>query len=299
MSEKTIIHASPLWTVTIHGPWSAMEGLEAFFEPLCLSLSWFEKAPFDPQWVMDVLMAKEPCKDSLEQAMNAQGLAYDALTIAPLPQKDWLVENRRTFQPIHVGPFVIHDSYTHVTIPAKGHGLVVDACTAFGTGHHDTTRFCLELMLVLKDRGFTPQSVLDLGCGTGILGMAAQKLWPGVSLVLTDNDPEALVRTDINLKKNHCVGTTVLAEGFDHPYFQTTPGQKFSLILANILAGPLVLLAPQIKDYLCPEGYGILSGIMTTQGQEVSHAYEKKGLDLITSKTSPHWVGQLYGHSRC
>ena len=278
-----------MWTLSITAPLDAMEVLDEIFSSHCVATSWFETFPFSHVWVFEGLFDQEPHGADIEETLKNRQVVYSKVYIQALPARDWLYENRKTFQPLHVGPFFIHDSYYEGGVPDQALPLVVDASTAFGTGHHETTRFCLELIVSLQEKNQSFQHVLDLGCGTGILGIASYYLWHHL-VTFSDNDPEALSRTQQNLERNRCLGETVLSEGFEADFFK---GTTYDLILANILAEPLIQLAHPVHNHLAPGGCVILSGLLAEQYDAVVGAYEKQGFKVLNHKTCKVWSAVL------
>lgn len=279
-----------LWKITLEATQDTMETLDGLFAENAVSTSWFEKSPFHATWCFEALWEEKPDINLINGLLRHNNVKAHNLTLESLENKDWLAENRKTFQPVQVGRFFIHDSYYQGEIPQDVDRLIIDAATAFGTGHHETTRFCLQLLLELDAQGKTPVKVLDLGCGTGILGMAAYKLWKS-QVLLTDNDPEAIVRTQMNLATNVCVGTPLVAEGLAHSVIQDQG--PFDLILANILAQPLLSMASTMANQVKEGGYGILSGILFEQADTVIKKYETHGFCLTTHLHNQLWSGLL------
>lgn len=150
---------------------------------------------------------------------------------------------------------------------------------AFGTGHHGTTLGCLRALDRLATDGFEAAAVLDLGCGTAVLAMAAARIWPGVMLA-SDIDAVAVEVAEANVAANRLGGRVrcLEATGLDHPDLRA--GAPFDLIFANILKGPLIDLAPAITESLRPAGKVILSGILIEQADEVIAAYSQAGNSL-------------------
>jgi ribosomal protein L11 methyltransferase len=169
----------------------------------------------------------------------------------------------------------------------------IDASLAFGTGQHATTAGCLSVLDDLCSNGCKFTNIADVGTGTGLLAFAALALWPGARCIATDIDPVAIdVARDnavINgVKLGHGAGQLLLAvaDGMDSPML--TARAPFDLIIANILAGPLIELAPHFARALAPGGSIILAGLLDTQAAAVSAAYEALGLALA-GKTSGEW----------
>jgi ribosomal protein L11 methyltransferase len=164
-------------------------------------------------------------------------------------------------------------------VPADALPLLIEASMAFGTGHHGTTLGCLRALDRLHAGGFRGRSVLDLGCGTAVLAMAAARIWPG-EMLASDIDAVAVEVAETNVAANGLTGRVacVEAEGLDHPVLRDAA--PFDLIFANILKGPLLALAPGITESLAPGGKVILSGLLYAQAEEVIAVYSRLGNSL-------------------
>ena len=191
-----------------------------------------------------------------------------------LPDKDWVAENQRSFRPFTVGPFWVHPSHVTDGMPPGLLPLRIDAGLAFGTGTHATTRGCLTMLAAL-DRAETANAV-DVGCGSGILAIAMAKLWRR-PVIGGDNDAEAVDVARENAELNG-VGELcrfVTAEGLDAP--QLVARVPYDLIVANILAGPLIDLSKSFAAAVRPGGRVLLSGLLVEQAADVLAAYARCG----------------------
>ena len=192
--------------------------------------------------------------------------------------------SQQGLQPIRAGRFTIH---TPIYPPEPNRiNFEIDASLAFGTGQHTTTSGCLAALDALESAGKSFVNVADIGTGTGLLAFAALALWPEARVIATDIDPVAIdVARDnaaINgVKLGHGPGELLLgvADGMDSPLLAARA--PFDLIVANILAGPLIELAPGFAKALAPGGTVVLAGLLDSQADGVVHAYEKHGLSLI------------------
>lgn len=193
-----------------------------------------------------------------------------------------------TIYPGKVGPFWV-TGYEEQP-PSHGIPLYVEASTAFGSGDHPTTKGCLLALSDLSVRE-SPQSVLDLGCGSGILTMACVRLWPASGLYACDLDPESVRVTQENIKRNHISSFVEvgLSAGFQNPLFQ----RPYDGIVANILAGPLCLMAKEVSTYLKPQGWIILSGLLEKQINQVLSAYQMCGMFLEKSYILEGWAALM------
>jgi ribosomal protein L11 methyltransferase len=216
---------------------------------------------------------------------DAQAATDAAWQWEELPEKDWVAENQRSFQPFSVGPFWVHPSHNAEGMPAGSVPLRIDAGMAFGTGTHATTQGCLELLATL-DPAETANAI-DVGCGSGILAIAMAKLWKR-PVGGGDNDMEAVAvareNADLNGAGDLC--RFVHAIGLDEAELQSRA--PYDLVVANILAGPLTELSASFAAAVRPGGRVLLSGLLVEQADEVVAAYRRQGftpelhLDLET-----------------
>jgi ribosomal protein L11 methyltransferase len=210
-------------------------------------------------------------------------LALSHISTEELPDVNWLEQVYQKFQPFSVGPFYIYGSHYEGDIPDEQIGLLIDAVTAFGSGDHGTTKGCLQAMLDLKGTGICPWNVLDMGTGSGILAIAAYKLWH-TPITAVDIEEESIrvartYRALNDIPKGAKGGIFVhVGDGFhDDLVIERGP---FDLIIANILAGPLIEMAKDALAVLDDNGTIILSGMLTDQAAEVAAAYTSLGLEL-------------------
>jgi ribosomal protein L11 methyltransferase len=216
------------------------------------------------------------------------GTSVPAANVMLLPDVDWVAENQASFAPIRAGRFYIHDS-DHLDPPPAGAVPVrVDAATAFGTGHHGTTRGCLEALDRLINAGLVSAPVLDLGCGTGILGIAAAKAMR-VRVVGSDVDPIAVTKARENVRVNGVAAHMRTYESRGLDAVAVRRHGPFGLVLANILARPLERLAPLIAAHLAPGAPVVLSGLLRTQEPQVIAAYRRTGLFIRARIHHDEW----------
>jgi ribosomal protein L11 methyltransferase len=191
-----------------------------------------------------------------------------------LPDKDWVAENQRSFQPFKVGPFWVHPSHIRDGRPAGLLPLEIDAGLAFGTGTHATTRGCLEMLATL-DPAETANAV-DVGCGSGILAIGMAKLWQR-PVVGGDNDAEAVEVAVENAMRNGVAPLChfVTSIGLSAP--ELAQRAPYDLIVANILAGPLMELSESFASATRPGGRVLLSGLLVEQADMVLSTYKHRG----------------------
>lgn len=256
---------------------------------IALSASAREHAP--GQWVFEWVF--ETCPDSAVLQNLLQ--RHDFVLISPVwkiealdkdwENTDWLAESYRSFPAFSIGPFYIYGAHETPTAAMDQIPLQIDAATAFGSGAHPTTAGCLRAMADLKDQGFCPWNVLDMGTGSGILAIAAWKLWK-TSVLGIDNDAECIAVSARHRTANK------IPEGAHGLILQTDDGfsaplvaqrKPFDLIIANILAGPLIGMASTLATVCDSNGYVILSGILAERAMDVIRAYTDQGLVLVSA----------------
>jgi ribosomal protein L11 methyltransferase len=242
-------------------------------------------------WVLEWLFENEPDKQDVLAKLHLQAAIHnisdiditaEMLDVEETPEENWLEKTYREFPPFSIGPFFLHGSHFEGDIPSAQIGLKVDAATAFGSGEHETTKGCMEAMLDLKGKGVCPWNILDMGTGSGILALAAWKLWNS-PIAAIDNDEESVIVTarhaemnDVPLNKSGI--TCACGDGFNTPL--SDKHKPYELILANILAGPVIEMAPDLVRVLDDNGYCVLSGMLVEQAHLVASAYEGEGLTL-------------------
>ncbi len=215
--------------------------------------------------------------EAITAAATRAGLAVPAWDVEVLPDTDWVAENQRSFQPFRVGRFWVHPSHATDPVPGGAIPLRIDAGLAFGTGTHATTRGCLEAIGALDPAGIG--NPVDVGTGSGILAIAMALAWRR-PILGGDNDPDSITVARENAELNGVADlcTFHLSEGLAAPPLSTRA--PFDLIVANILAGPLVGLAPFFARAATPRATLILSGLLVEQADEVLAAYRAQGFTL-------------------
>ncbi len=215
------------------------------------------------------------------------------VVVSEVPDTDWVAHVRRELQPVEAGRFFIHGSHDAHRVPPGCVPLLIEAAMAFGTGHHGTTLGCLRAVDRLADDGFAPSRIADIGCGTAVLAMAAAHLWTaegGRPVIASDNDPVAVEVAAANVRANGLTGRVACVEaaGFDHPAIAAAA--PFGLVLANILKGPLIALAPDMARMVGSEGIAILSGLLNEQGEEIVTTYRNNGFRLRSRDEIGEWT---------
>ncbi|MDB4099987.1 50S ribosomal protein L11 methyltransferase [Amylibacter sp.] len=216
--------------------------------------------------------------------------AYSAkpFVVSEVPDKDWVAEVRRELAPVEAGDFFVYGSHDSDKVPANCKPLLIEAAMAFGTGHHGTTKGCLTALDNLFKSGFIGTNVVDIGCGTAVLAMGAALCWPG-KVLASDIDEIATETSKANAHANGLGDRIkiITCAGFDHPDLNASA--PYDLILANILKGPLVALAPDMSKNSILGGYIILSGLLNTQADAVIDAYSDVSFELVDHIKITEW----------
>ena len=277
-----------LWTVQLRLDAAAAEAAEAVLEPFAIATSRYEvkggEVKGGPLWEVEALIKGVPARRAIRAALAPFG----APSFALVPAKDWLAESRKALPPVTAGRFYLRGSHVRGPTPRSKLALLVDAGAAFGTGRHETTKGCLIVLDRLARDGRRFHRILDLGCGSGVLALAAARLWPGAVLGV-DNDPAAVRVARENLALNGLADRirVIRSDGFAATGLRRA--SPFDLVMANILAGPLIRLAPALARNLAPGGRAVLSGLMTDQVPEVLEAYRRQGLALEFERHRDDW----------
>jgi len=280
------------WRLALVSDKEAIAAYEIALEDFIPALLTFQVDEDKGIWSLEGIGEGEAPADLIKTLLTntAEGLGCECpdYTLEELEQKDWLRENLSSFAPLSVGRFFVHGC--HVEAPSRsGHvSILVDAATAFGSGEHPTTMGCLLALDAFKRWGGRPKNILDMGCGSGILSIGAVKVWPSKATAI-DIDPESVRVTKYNMERNQ-VRERMQAEagnGYKSPLArQNAP---YDLILANILAKPLMRMAPDLKRNLLPGGYAILSGLLTWQEPMVMAAHRAQGLRKVATFRHKGW----------
>lgn len=205
-----------------------------------------------------------------------------------IPDIDWIAKSLEGLTPVRAGRFLVHGSHDRDKVQVNDLAIEIDAGQAFGTGHHGTTAGCLE-MIADVTRAERPRNALDLGTGSGVLAIAVRRLLP-IPVLATDIDPIAVRVAKENARRNGIVSGIEFRVA---PGFHSTAFGKygpFDLIIANILARPLMKMAPQLVANLSGGGSVILSGILASQRWKVIAAYNGAGLKHVRTIWRNGWV---------
>ena len=225
------------------------------------------------RWRLDAYFEGEPDSGTLVAVRSLVAYPGDVAP-APLATEDWVTLSQAGLEPVRAGRFVVHTAARPADAPPGGRAFRIEAGQAFGTGHHETTAGCLAMLDELADREF--ETIVDLGTGTGLLAFAARHLWPEARVLATDIDPVAIAVTAENVASNAVSAVDLLvADGARDP--AVTARAPFDLIIANILAAPLIAMARDIAAVAAPGATLVLAGLLETQADVVEAAYRDAG----------------------
>lgn len=270
---------------------------EALFgiEPMPVLLT-SERIEDDPDhWQLEAFFESKPNSAALDAVRALVPSAKGVKAVAEkIRDADWVTLSQAGIEPVHAGRFYVHTATNKGKVPAGATAFRIDAGLAFGTGTHATTSGCLLALDRLKREGKRFENVLDLGTGTGLLAFAALHLWPRAYATASDIDARAVAVTAENAELNGIglgggQGALALAAaaGVEHPLL--IGRAPYDLVIANILAGPLVELAPSIGAVLAEGGTLILAGLLAGQAETVAQAYRRQGLRLVHRADRGDW----------
>jgi len=227
-------------------------------------------------------------QQAVQRLAQAAGLEASQVNVEILPEINWVQHSLEGLKPVRSGRFFVHGAHDRHKMKSNDIGIEIEAGQAFGTGHHGTTAGCLEMISLVMRREH-PHNVLDLGTGSGVLAIAMAKLQP-VRVLATDIDPVAVQVARENIRLNGVAQSVhaVTAAGFHHP--EMARQAPFALIVANILARPLMTMAPAMAKALRRNGSLILSGILESQRDKVLAAYRTQALYHCQTIHREGWV---------
>lgn len=261
----------------------ALEGLAP--APVALAVIEVE----DGSGVFEVGAYFEGPPDDIALALLAAAHGARPFAISRVEDRDWVAQVRRELHPVEAGRFVVHGGHDADRVPPNRVALRIEAAMAFGTGHHASTRGCLLLFDRMLRRGLRPRRVADIGCGTGVLAMAAARALR-VPCVATDIDPVAVATARENAGLNALAPWVRCAVGPGTRAAELRRAAPFDLVFANILAAPLRRLAPEVARVLAPGGRVILAGILARQVAGVLGVYRGHGFRVEDRLRLGEWV---------
>lgn len=263
---------------------AAMDNL---LDPAPEALTVFENGP--GLWrIESYFESADAATDAMRELSALLAAPLPVYALEDVPALNWVAMSQEALPPVLAGRFTIHGSHDTHRVPRSPNSLLIDAGEAFGTAHHATTYGCLQA-IDRVGRGVHPTTVLDLGCGSGVLAIAVAKSMPHAAIIATDLDRQSTVVARDNIRINGVSSRIriAVAAGLDHAWLRQSPA--FDMIIANILAGPLIMLAPQIARKVRIGGTVILSGLLIDQAPEVLAAYRSVGLTLLNHDRIAGW----------
>jgi ribosomal protein L11 methyltransferase len=276
----------PLWKAGVTLPKTEAADVAAVFEltPPAPQSVLIGENPFEADATVEALYDTPPDVELLSR------LCGRMVTCEPLPDRDWIRLSLEGLPPVRAGQFFLHGAHDAGQIPVGVIPIRIEAGLAFGTGHHESTALCLDAMCRLAKRRRLART-LDVGCGTGVLAIAAAKLWKA-RVVASDIDHIAIETARANARANteRNIGFAC-ADGLDHPVIRTTA--PYDLICANILAGPLTRLAPAIAKASAGGGTVLLSGLLRNQENLVLSYYRAQNLVFCGALRNGPWSALL------
>ena len=288
MSGEWQVQAAESWKVTLpctRAEAATLAESESDFADLATPpvLMTSEPDPNDEErWQLDAYLDHEP---DVALIARIKALVPSATEAAPLVERiedaDWVTISQAWLEPIRAGRFYVHTAAHADAVPSDAIAFHIEAGRAFGTGHHETTTGCLEMLDRLAAEGRTFAHIADIGTGTGLLAFAARALWPEAAIAASDIDPVSIEVTATNMAANAIpvpAIALIIADGMGAPGLAARA--PYDLIIANILAGPLVALAPSFAAAAAPGTTIILAGLLASQEAAVLDAYAAHGFTL-------------------
>ena len=261
----------------------ALEGLE----PSPTGVGVFEVEDGKGLWEVGGYFLEVP--NDINLALLAAAYGAKPFVISEVPDQDWVAKVRRELPPVEAGRFFVYGSHDAEHLPSDRIGLLIEAAMAFGTGHHGTTLGCLRAFDRLLDQNYIFNNVLDLGCGTAVLAMAAARA-SSINVIASDIDSIAVEVANANIVANDLINRVTCIESIGFNALDFLNVAPFDLIFANILKGPLIDLAPEIARNLKTGGIAVLSGILIEQSAEILGIYEAQGITLLEREDIGEWV---------
>ncbi|MEE2694156.1 MAG: 50S ribosomal protein L11 methyltransferase [Pseudomonadota bacterium] len=278
-----------MWQISFLVPEKAANLFESSIEPFVEAIS--RKRQFN-NWLIRAYTTTVSKPQFLEtivyEAATLANISRPNLTIELTPNTDWVVESIRGLNPILIGRFMIYGSYNGKPKNQKLIPIQVDAGEAFGTGHHGSTKGCLLALSAMRKPDIKTR-MLDLGCGAGILAIAAAKLWR-IKPVASDIDHTAVRVTEENSRTNKVHRSVQCLAGNGFKSIKLRKAGPFDLVVANILSEPLRRLAKPMRAHSKPGATIILSGLLDHQSRQVLSTYRTQGFKLLSSYSIDGWT---------
>ena len=266
---------------------TAASCLDGEAAPRALAVTLFELKP--PAFVVEAYYDQAPSLDAIARLLAGQDAGLGQPSLETVPDANWVVLSQAALPAIRAGTFIVHGSHDRARFAMRRGAIEIEAGEAFGTGHNATTALCLDALdRLVRHRRFA--HVLDLGCGSGVLGIAAARALPAAHVLASDNDPiaTAIARDNARLNRVAARVRIITAAGFADPGLRRA--QPFDLVLANVLPRPLIELAPAMRRAIAHGGIAILSGLLDHQAREVAATYRAQGFHLLHCTRRDGWA---------
>lgn len=265
--------------------------LENLCEPPPDALSLFEVAGPDSPWRITAYYADPPVPAELHgflQSIAGEAFEVPQPWLEEVPDLNWVAMSQAALPPVRAGRFTIHGQHDRHRVPQGPGAILIEAGEAFGTAHHATTYGCL-LAIDQLTRKRSYRNVLDLGCGSGVLAIAVARANPAARIIASDIDEASVIVARENFKANHTSARirAVAAAGLDHHELRAR--SRYDLLIANILAGPLIDLAQPISRAVTRGGKLVLSGLLCEQAREITAIYRAAGFALNQNTRIAGW----------
>ena len=278
-----------VWRLQLRAADAALAGRAvAALESVCRAVSFFEEA--EGAWLVEGFSDVPPAGVELETALALAWAEHGAPprpVLEKLPARDWIRENQESFPPRRIGRYFVYGSHHRAGIPPGSIGLLIDAATAFGTGEHASTEGCLRALDSLARRR-RHRRTLDMGTGTGILAIAAAKTFAG-GVLAADIDQAAVQVARENARRNGVARRVSAVWSPGYRSRRVLSRRPYDLVLANILARPLALMARDLRRALAPGGVAVLAGLIDRQEPYVLAAHRLQRLRLMRRIAIDGW----------
>lgn len=244
----------------------------------------------EPSWIVEAHFVREPDHAVVTELVRvaAGDEAAAAIEFGTLEPKDWTAASRAALVPVRVGRFVLHGGHDRAAVAPNEIGIEIEAALAFGTGHHGTTQGCLRAIERVARRG-RPLRILDIGTGTGVLAIAAARVFRR-PVVACDIDPVAVETARANARANRAGALVRIVQADGTNAAAIRAGAPYDFVFANIVLGPLKLLAKPVARLLAPRVTVVLSGLLPEQANAALAAWRAVGLKLSRRATLEGWV---------
>ena len=266
---------------------SVFGALQNLIEPAPGALTLFEDGPGG--WRVEAYYAIAPNAAALAARLESiLGQPAPPLDVVSVPDLNWVAMSQAALPPVTAGRFVIRGSHDRGRVPHGPNTILIDAAEAFGTAHHATTLGCL-LAIDRLTRVTSFHRVLDLGCGSGILAIAAARALPKAAIFATDHDAQSVAVTGRNMRANGVNQRIVVTRAHAFHHQSLRRAVPFDLVIANILAGPLCALAANVTGALHRGGILVLSGILNREAAGVIATYRAQGFAIKEHRRIEGW----------